>query len=122
MTTIFLTSYLLLAPSSACGLLAPASIGRVLHRVLHPLARLNTLYTATYGILAQAAPDVPINNFLGFLSKIMLLCGVVAIFWGGWKTSRGETAEGVLAIIGGFIIALAVPILRYLGSLGGVTF
>ena len=73
-------------------------------------------------LLAQASPDTAIQSFLAFLAKVMLLCGVVAIFWGGWKISRGETADGLVALVGGFIVALAVPIIHYLASLGGVTF
>ena len=62
---------------------------------------MNSILTTPYFVLAQAGLDGPFDNFLNFLSKIMLLCGVVAVFWGGWKISRGETAEGVVAIIGG---------------------
>lgn len=70
-----------------------------------------------YILLAQASPDAKIEAFLAFLGKVMMLIGVVMIFFGGWKIHRGETADGLLAIVGGFIVALAIPIIRYFFSL-----
>lgn len=86
------------------------------------LAGLNPRYASTLVLLAQTSIDLPLNNFLAFLSKIMLLIGVVMIFYGGWKIHRGETSEGLLAIVGGFIVALSVPILRVLAGFGGISF
>lgn len=72
---------------------------------------------ATSILLAQAGQPLPIDAFLDFLSKIMLIFGVVAIFWGGWKIARGELGEGIMAIAGGFIMIIAIPIARHLMGL-----
>ena len=68
-------------------------------------------------LLAQAAAEPPIEPVLQFLGKIMMLVGVVMVFYGGWKIHRGETEDGILAIIGGFIVAMAIPIMKYFFSL-----
>ena len=69
------------------------------------------------GLLAQIATEPPLESVLQFLGKIMMLVGVVMIFQGGWKIHRGETSDGILAIIGGFIVAMAIPIIRYFFSI-----
>ena len=75
------------------------------------------LLTDTFLVLAQAGQPLPIDAFLEVLGKVMLLCGVVAIFWGGWWISRGEVGEGVMALVGGFVIVIAIPIARHLMNL-----
>ena len=68
-------------------------------------------------LLAQAAADPPFDPIISFLSKVMLLVGGVMVFAGGWKIHKGENTEGLLAIAGGFIVAMAFPIIRYFASL-----
>ena len=75
------------------------------------------LFAEIFPLLAQASPDAAIVRFLEFLAKILMLVGVVMIFYGGWKIHRGETQEGLLAIVGGFIVALAIPIMKFLISI-----
>jgi len=72
-------------------------------------------------LLAQTSMDSSITSFLDFLTKVGMLVGVVAIVYGGWNISRGETERGLVALIGGFIIATAVPIVKFLAGLGGTT-
>ena len=67
-------------------------------------------------LLAQAAADPSFDPIISFLSKVMLLVGGVMIFAGGWKIHKGENSEGLLAIAGGFIVALAFPIIRYFAT------
>ena len=62
-------------------------------------------------LLGQAEPSL--DPIMSFLSKVMMLVGGVMIFAGGWKIHRGETTEGLLAIAGGFIVAVAFPIIRF---------
>ena len=75
------------------------------------------LLTDSFIVLAQAGQPLPIDAFLDLLGKIMLLCSVVSISWGGWRITRGEVGEGVMAIVGGFVIVIAIPIARHLMSL-----
>jgi hypothetical protein len=68
-------------------------------------------------LLAQVAADPSFDPIISFLSKVMLLVGGVMIFAGGWKIHKGENSEGLLAIGGGFIVAMAFPIIRYFAGL-----
>ena len=87
--------------SSVAGILAPQVFG---------------------GMFAQATFDAALESFLGFISKILLLLGVAVVFYGGWMVSQGKSSEGVLAILGGFIIAAAIPIVKLLAQFTGATF
>lgn len=69
--------------------------------------------------LAQTTLDGPIVNFLNFIAKLDIVIGVSVVVAGGWRVHRGDTAEGLAAMAGGLIIALAVPIIRFLAGLGG---
>ncbi len=75
------------------------------------------LLATTYILLAQSTIDPSIDRFLEFIAKITMLVGISVVFMGGWKIHRGEAGDGILAIIGGFIIALAVPIIKFLFSI-----
>lgn len=73
-------------------------------------------------LLAQASVDDPINNVLHFFSKILVMIGLCAVAFGGWRVHRGEASDGLMALAGGFIIILAVVITRYFAGLAGITF
>jgi len=78
---------------------------------------------STFVLLAQTDPSTLIDTFKLLLAKILLLIGVAVIAYGGYLISRqGQTIEGILCIIGGFIISIAVPLITYLGSQAGITF
>ena len=64
-------------------------------------------------VLAQAAAEPSMDPIISFLGKVMLCVGGVMIFAGGWRVHKGENSEGLLAIVGGFIVAMAFPIIRY---------
>lgn len=69
-------------------------------------------------ILAQAAGVPGIDGFLDFLAQICIIIGVVVIATGGYLIAlRGRIEEGLLCIVGGFILAAALPIMRYLVTL-----
>lgn len=68
-------------------------------------------------LLGQASLDASIDRFLEFLAKIMMLVGVVLVAYGGIKIHRGESADGLMAIVGGFVVAAAIPIVRFLFSI-----
>lgn len=78
---------------------------------------MNTILFSSLILLAQASIDQRIDSFLEFLTKVMLLVGVVMLFYAGWKIHRGEVEDGLLAAVGAFIVALAVPIIRHFFSL-----
>jgi hypothetical protein len=50
------------------------------------------------------------------------LIGVVVLCYGGYLIARGHQLEGIMCIIAGFLIAIAVPIITYLAQLGGISF
>lgn len=70
-------------------------------------------------VLAQATFDSALTAFVAFLSRILLLIGIAVVAYGGWLISQGKNADGVMAIIGGFVIVAAVPIIRLLASMVG---
>ena len=67
------------------------------------------------GFLAQVAggSEPSLERVTTFLTRLMILVGGVMIFAGGWRIHRGETTEGLLAIAGGFVVAIAFPIINY---------
>lgn len=68
-------------------------------------------------ILAQAAAEPNFEPIYAFLSKVMTLVGVSVVFYGGWKVHKGEPEAGIMAIIGGFIISMAIPIIKFFSTL-----
>ena len=84
---------------------------------------MHPIIASTFILLAQTDPSTLIDTFKLLLAKILLLIGVAVIAYGGYLISRqGQTIEGILCIIGGFIISIAVPFITYLGSQAGITF
>jgi hypothetical protein len=71
-------------------------------------------------ILAQASFDTAVQRFLDFLAKVFLILGAMVIAYGGYLIHQGRVAEGLLALLGGFILAMAIPLMRFLLSLAGV--
>lgn len=63
-------------------------------------------------ILAQATIDRPVENFLSFLTKLFLILGCLLIAFGAYLTSQGRFPENWLPLVGGFILALAVPLMK----------
>lgn len=84
---------------------------------------MNAILAQSLIILAQTDISTQITSFKAFLAKILLLIGVAVVAYGGYLISRqGQTLEGIICMIGGFIIAMAVPILTWMAALGGITF
>lgn len=73
-------------------------------------------------ILAQATLDEPLRRFLEFITKVLLLIGLALVVFSGWLIGQGKTDNAVLCIVGGFVIAAAVPIMRMLAEMTGTTF
>ena len=72
-------------------------------------------------MLAQASPDQAVTRFLDFLAKIFLILGSLIIAYGAYLIHQGRVAEGLLGLLGGFILALAIPLMRFFLSIAGIT-
>lgn len=73
-------------------------------------------------LFAQATFDSAVQQFLGFISKVLILLGIAAVCYGGWMVSQGNTSEGVTAMIGGFLMTSAVLVVRLLAAATGTPF
>lgn len=69
-------------------------------------------------MLAQAAPDQAIETFLSFLAKLFIIIGAIAIGYGGYEIARGRVVEGLLSVFGGLVLAMAIPLMRWLTKIG----
>ena len=72
-------------------------------------------------MLALASPDQAVSRFLDFLAKIFLILGSLIIAYGAYLIHQGRVAEGLLGLLGGFILALAIPLMRFFLSIAGIT-
>ncbi|MCP5523235.1 MAG: hypothetical protein H7A46_17000 [Verrucomicrobiales bacterium] len=70
-------------------------------------------------MFAQGNIVGPINDFMDLLQALLMLFGLIAIAYGGWLITQGRKLEGFMAILGGFILCMAVPIVRYFVELAG---
>ena len=73
---------------------------------------------ATFCLLAALSFDTAVDNFINFLAKILLLIGIIIMLWAGWSIHEGKIREGLMALIGGLIVALAIPLAKWIISLG----
>lgn len=72
-------------------------------------------------ILGVVPVQQAIISFLDFLQVLTLLFGVPKIAAGAWSISRGQTQDGITSIIAGFLVCMAVPIIRLFASWLGTT-
>ena len=73
-------------------------------------------------LLAQVDLKAPIKAFLEFLSWVLILLGVCLVAYGAILIAQGRHLDGVVAIVAGFILVLAVPIIYYFAKLAGIQF
>lgn len=73
-------------------------------------------------MLAQVDPKAAIKSFLDFISMVLILLGVCLVAYGGILIAQGRHLEGIIAIVGGFICVLAVPIVYAFSRWAGITF
>ena len=72
-------------------------------------------------LLAQVG-EPGFEAFRIWISHVLILIGIALIAYGGWMIGHnGETGRGSLAIIGGFILVAAVPIVNAFARMNGVT-
>src|SRR5436190_1576015 len=60
-------------------------------------------------VFAQVSIDGPIDNFLKFLGKLLLLVAVAMLCYSSFLFHDGKNREGVFSLIGAFVLAVAVP-------------
>lgn len=73
-----------------------------------------------FPLLAQVSIDGAVDSFLVFLAKIFLILGALVIAYGGYLIHQGRVSEGLLGLLGGFILALAIPLMKLLLQMAGV--
>lgn len=67
-------------------------------------------------ILAAASFEQAFSRFLDFMQVISIVFGLAQIVGGVWRITRGEMAEAFAPIAGGFLLCMAVPIIRMFGG------
>jgi hypothetical protein len=72
-------------------------------------------------MLAEVDLKAAAKAFLEFLTIVLILLAVCLVAVGGIFIAQGRYAEGLAAIVGGFICVLAVPIIYYFAKLAGIT-
>ena len=70
-------------------------------------------------LLAQASPEGPVDSFLSFLAKVFLILGAIVIAFGGYETSRGRVLEGLVSTLGGLMLSLSIPLMKWLLHITG---
>ncbi len=72
--------------------------------------------------ILATAQFVPIaSRFLDFIQVVSILFGLALIIGGVWRLTRGDMAEAIAPIAGGFLLCLAVVIIRMFAGWIGVT-
>ena len=69
-------------------------------------------------LLAQSSPETAIERFLAFMSKLFLVIGCIVIAFGSFELGRGRVMEGLLSVAAGFVLAIAIPLMKWLLTLG----
>lgn len=67
-------------------------------------------------ILAVSSFEQVTSRFLDFIQIVCVFFGLALIIGGIWRFSRGELAEAFAPIAGGFLLCMAVPIIRMFGG------
>lgn len=65
-------------------------------------------------LLAQSDPSAIVNKAVNFLKDIFLVIGCIVIAYGGYEISRGRVVEGLMCIFGGLVLAIAIPLMKWL--------
>ncbi len=71
-------------------------------------------FASIFAAAAAVNIDQPVDNFLNFLTKIFLIVGSLVIAYGGYLLHQGRVSEGLLGFVGGFILAIAIPLMKAL--------
>ena len=68
-------------------------------------------------LLAQAAPEPAIERFLSFLAKVFIVIGAILIAFGAYELSRGRITEALFSVVAGLLLALSIPLMRWLNTI-----
>jgi hypothetical protein len=71
-------------------------------------------------ILAAVSFEQAFSRFLDFMQVISIVFGLAQIVGGVWRFTRGEMAEAFAPIAGGFLLCMAVPIIRMFAGWIGI--
>lgn len=72
-------------------------------------------------ILGASSFEQVTGRFLDFIQIVSILFGLALIIGGVWRLTRGDMAEAIAPIAGGFLLCLAVVIIRMFAGWIGVT-
>lgn len=87
-------------------------------RLLTPFStRMTAVISVPLVILAQVSIEPQIRSALKTIQLLLLPVIVCLIIYGAWCIHDGKIREGILAIVGALILALAVPIAEILFGL-----
>jgi hypothetical protein len=67
-------------------------------------------------LLADASIDAAVEKFYTFLKVVLNLVALVLVLWSGLKFSDGHVREGVMALIGAFVVLIARIIVNQLAG------
>ena len=94
MTTQLLTSFASLSP-------------------LHMLSGLHLGFSLPAPFLAAAAGvEGPINSFLDFVQKLLILPALALVLYAAWMFHENRIRDAAMALGGALLLALAVPIVK----------
>jgi hypothetical protein len=71
-------------------------------------------------ILGAASFEQATTRFLDFIQIVCVFFGLALIIGGIWRFTRGEMAEAFAPIAGGFLLCMAVPIIRMFAGWIGI--
>lgn len=103
--------------TSSLLILSPA-LGVLADSTAHALNLLQGSDATVFPMLAQALSiDASIERFLVLIQKLLQVVAVCLIVYAAWCVQDGRVRDGCLAVVGGLLLALAVPISRVLFGL-----
>lgn len=112
--------------AAVCGLvwLAPLPASAQLSPQFSAVASGALIAAPANGLVLLAQVDIKdaMKSLLEFLSWVMIAMGVCLVAYGAIRIAQGHQMDGGLAIVGGFILVLAVPIIYYFAKLAGTQF
>ncbi len=110
----------------SCGLALMAPLAAPAHplREFRPGTSSALVITPASPVVFLAEVDLKeaLKSFLEFLSWVLIVLGVCLVAYGAILIAQGRHLDGVVAIVAGFILVLAVPIIYYFAKLAGTQF
>jgi len=93
-------------------------LGHIAHAMMHSLNLLQGSDATLFPMLAQVQSiDAAIEHGLELIRKLLQVVAVCLIVYAAWCVQDGRVRDGCLAVVGGLLLALAVPISKVLFGL-----